>query len=336
MHEAMLYEKLDGNSVKCNLCRHRCTIKDNSRGLCNVRENRSGALYSIFYAKPITMSVDPIEKKPLFHFYPSTTSFSIATLGCNFQCEFCQNWDISQFGRGAELRDTKINASPEKVVESAVEHKCKSISYTYSEPTIFFEYAYDIGVLAHKNDIKNVFVTNAYMTPETIETASDFLDAANVDLKAFKDKTYKQIMKADLNGVLDSIKLMHQRGIWLEVTTLIVPGMNDDPSEIKDIAEFIASIDKGIPWHISRFYPNYKFAEKTPTPIETLESAYQIGKDAGLKYVYLGNVSGHDTESTYCYNCNTKIIERIGYQVNNNLITDNRCPKCNSKIDGCF
>jgi len=335
----MLYERLEGNSVRCFLCRHECRITEGQRGLCRVRENRGGILYSIFYGKPVALSVDPIEKKPLFHFQPGTSSLSIATLGCNFQCEFCQNWDISQYGRMPNLsrHDVSGHLAPETVVQQALRNGCASISYTYSEPTIFLEYARDIGLLARQRGIRNVFVTNGYMTPEAIEECTSFLDAANVDLKAFRNETYRKLIKGNLEGVLDSIRLLKEKGIWIEITTLIVPGMNDGLQEISDIARFVASVDKAIPWHISRFYPNYRFSDREMTPMETLEGAHRAGLEAGLNYVYLGSSPGHDSESTYCPGCRAKLIERVGWRIRLNRIGGNgACPDCQRRIDGVF
>lgn len=333
----MLYEKVAGGKVRCRLCRHLCTIPDGDHGICNVRENHGGVLYSIFYGQPIAMSVDPIEKKPLFHFYPGSKAFSIACPGCNFQCDFCQNYDISQYGRTGTERTPTHEVPPESIVANAKANGCKSISYTYTEPTIFFEYAYDTARLAKKEDIANNFVTNGYMTREAIDTIKPYLDAANIDLKAFRKDTYRKVMKAQLDGVLDSIKYMKEAGIWVEVTTLVVPGMNDSDSELKDIADFLAKTGRDIPWHISRFVPHYKMQNVFPTPIETLRKAYDIGKKAGLRYIYLGNVPGDDTENTFCFSCGEKLITRRGYfVVANKLTTRSECPKCKSKIDGVF
>ncbi len=340
MFEASFYTKSEDRSVDCFLCRHRCHIKEGKSGLCIVRENKGGTLYSIFYGRPCAMAVDPIEKKPLFHFHPASRSFSIATLGCNFQCEFCQNWDISQYGRkdGAP-RDTCSSeiVPPAEIVRSAQEQGCRSISYTYSEPTIFYEYARDIANIAKPLGIDNIFVTNGYMTREMLDDAKDFISAANVDLKSFKDSVYKKVMKGSLDGVLDSISYMHELGIWIEVTTLIVPGMNDSESELKEIAGFIAGVDRSIPWHISRFYPQFKMHDKQATPEATMELAFAAGKDAGLKYIYMGNVPGAGGEDTLCWKCGECLIERTGFYVKKNLLTGkNSCPKCNSKIDGVF
>jgi len=346
MIEAAFYTKNNDNLVICNLCRHNCRIKDGKRGICNVRENKDGRLYSIFYSRPCAMAVDPIEKKPLFHFLPASKSFSIATFGCNFQCDFCQNWDISQYGRGSltdlitykqeSIENRLEEVSPSEVLRRAIGATCKSISYTYSEPTIFYEYARDIAIIAKKVGLKNIFVTNGFMTRSVIDEASAWLDAANIDLKAFKKETYKKVIKADLNGVLDSIAHMKKLGIWIEITTLLVPKLNDDESEITDIANFIAGVGKEIPWHISRFHPQYKMQKVPITPIDKMVKAYEIGKKAGLKYVYLGNVSTRDAEDTFCWNCGKMLIERTGYNIGNNLIRNGRCPTCNSLIDGLF
>ncbi|MBI2974517.1 MAG: AmmeMemoRadiSam system radical SAM enzyme [Deltaproteobacteria bacterium] len=343
MQEAALYSKNPDKSVKCFLCRHNCRIKRGARGLCMVRENIDGTLYSIFYGKPCAIAIDPIEKKPLFHYFPGTKSFSIATMGCNFQCEFCQNWDISQYGRSGQLsavsdQTEKIrDVLPEEIVQGAVENNCKSISYTYSEPTIFYEYARDIAKIAAPLGIKNIFVTNGFMTREMLDEAKNWLDAVNVDLKAFKNETYRKVMKADLNGVLDSIAYIKKLGIWMEITTLIVPQMNDDKKELEEIANFIASVGNDIPWHISRFHPQYKMSDKPATPEDTMQMAYEIGKKAGLKYVYMGNIPGHESESTFCWKCGEKLIERFGYNIGFNKIDAGKsCPKCKVKIDGIF
>jgi pyruvate formate lyase activating enzyme len=334
MHEAMLYNA-EGDKLRCRLCRHNCLIADGKPGICNVRVNNGGTLYTIFYGKPIAMSVDPIEKKPLYHYFPASKAFSIATLGCNFQCPFCQNWDISQFGRAQTGREPAADVSPERIVAQAKANRCKSISYTYTEPTIFFEYAYDCAKLAKKEGIGNNFVTNGYMTREAIDTIKPYLDAANVDLKAFRKDTYRKVMKAQLDGVCDSIKYMKEAGIWVEVTTLVVPKMNDDPAELRDIENFLVEIGRDIPWHISRFYPHYEYDSMEPTPISTLKSAYDIGKKAGLRYIYMGNVSADPSEHTYCYQCGEKLITRSGFFVEENRITEkSTCPKCAAEIDG--
>lgn len=331
----MLYTKEEGDIVDCRLCRHGCRIPEGQTGICNVRVNKGGILYSIFYGKPIAMSIDPIEKKPLFHYHPSSTAFSIATPGCNFQCPFCQNWQISQYGRAETERTVGPDVSPEQIVNEAKHNKCKSISYTYTEPTIFFEYAYDTAKLAKAQGIGNSFVTNGYMTREAIDTIKPYLDAANIDLKAFRKDTYRKYMKAQLDGVLDTIKYMKQEGIWIEVTTLVVPGMNDDVAELRDIATFLVETGRDIPWHVSAFFPHYEFMDHEMTDHNTLKKAYDIGKEAGLRYVYMGNVPGDKTENTYCYNCGELLIGRHGYTVSENKITErSACPKCSTQVDG--
>ena len=332
--EAMLYEKLEDKKVHCFLCSHHCRINDSKYGICSVRKNEKGILYTCIYADAIASHVDPIEKKPLYHFFPGSTAYSIATIGCNFRCGFCQNWQISQASKssGESLRSYELK--PEEVVREAKKALCKSISYTYTEPTIFFEYAYDTARLAKENGLYNTFVTNGYMTKEALDKIKPYLDAANVDLKSFSEKTYNKVCGASLKPVLESIAYMKKLGIWVEVTTLVVPEMNDTKEELKSIAEFIAGTGKEIPWHISRFHPNYEFADGKPTPITSLKMAESIGKDEGLKYVYLGNVA-EDT-NTYCPGCGKLLISRIGYGVGENNISDNKCSKCGSPIEGLW
>ena len=335
MREAMLYSQEKGDAVRCRLCRHGCLIRAGEYGICDVRYNDGGTLRSIFYGKPIAMGVDPIEKKPLYHYKPGTKAFSIATPGCNFRCDFCQNWEISQYRHGSSPEVKMKEVTPEAIVANAKARKCASISYTYTEPTIFFEYAYDTAKLAKAAGVGNTFVTNGYMTREALDTIRPYLDAANVDLKAFRKDTYRKVMKAQLDGVCDSIRYMKELGIWVEVTTLIVPGMNDGESEIRDIANFIVETGRDIPWHISRFTPRYERTDSPPTPMATMKKAYDIGKKAGLRYIYMGNVAGEASENTYCYDCDTKLIEREGFFMEKNLITyKSTCPKCDSKIDG--
>lgn len=335
MKEAMLYSKESDNRVACRLCRHSCRIADGETGICRVRLNEGGTLYSILYGKPVAMGADPIEKKPLFHFHPGTFAFSIATMGCNFQCPFCQNWQISQYGRTVSDRSSSAEVLPAQIVAEAKANKCASISYTYTEPTIFFEYAYDTAKLAKQQGLLNNFVTNGYMTREAIDTIEPYLDAANVDLKSFRKGTYRKFMKAQLDGVLDSIRYMKQKGIWVEVTTLVVTGMNDTEDELRDIATFIVETGRDIPWHISAFFPTYNYTDEAPTDMAILRRAYEIGKEAGLRYVYMGNVPGDTSENTTCYNCDKLLIARHGYHVRENVIAEgSKCPECNAIIDG--
>ncbi|HRR32225.1 MAG TPA: AmmeMemoRadiSam system radical SAM enzyme [Candidatus Sumerlaeia bacterium] len=333
MKEAMLYEKLENLQVRCHLCQHRCTISEGHYGICAVRQNRGGVLYSLVYAKAIASHIDPIEKKPLFHFQPGSTSFSIATVGCNFHCPFCQNSDISQMPR-----DMKEIAGqdfpPESVVRAALRRDCQSISYTYTEPTVYFEYAYDTARQAHAAGLKNVFVSNGYMTPETVKTVAPYLDAINVDLKAFDDDVYRKYIGAELPKILQSIEAIYEAGIWLEITTLIVPSVTDTEAQIQGAAEFIASLNPNIPWHVSRYHPSYKF-NAPPTPTNILKKAYEIGKAAGLRYIYLGNVWG-EGENTYCWKCGALLIARLGFSVSQNRIFNNCCPECGEQIAGRY
>jgi pyruvate formate lyase activating enzyme len=334
MKEAMFYDKLEKQKVRCFLCAHHCLISDGKRGICGVRENRGGTLYSLIYGKIISMNIDPIEKKPLFHFYPASTSFSIATVGCNFKCIHCQNYDISQYPKGHEGIPGE-GVTPEQIVDAAEMAGCKSISYTYTEPTIFFEFAYDCARLAHKKGIKNVFVSNGYTSPEAIRTIAPFLDGNNIDLKG-DDEFYKKICGARLQPVLDTIKLMKELGVWVEVTTLIIPSYNDSEASLNRIAEFIKSVDPAIPWHVTQFYPTYKLLDQPRTPIKTLRQAREIGLKKGLKYVYEGNVPGEGGENTFCPNCGELLIERLGYRIRQYKIKNNHCFKCMVKINGIW
>jgi len=334
MKEAMFYERLEKQKVRCFLCAHHCTISDGKRGICAVRENHEGTLYSLVYGKVISMNTDPIEKKPLFHFYPASTSFSIATVGCNFRCMHCQNYEISQYPK--EYGDIPgEDVTPEQIVAAALKSSCKSISYTYTEPTIFFEFAYDCARLAHEKGIKNVFVSNGYTSPEAVKTIAPYLQGNNIDLKG-NDEFYKKICGARLQPVLDTIKLMKELGVWIEITTLIIPSYNDSEDILKWIAGFIKSVDPAIPWHVTQFYPAYKLLDQPRTPIKTLRRAREIGLEAGLKYVYEGNVPGEGGENTYCPECGELLIERFGFYIRKNKIIDSKCFKCKTRIEGVF
>ncbi len=333
MKEAFLYERLKDEKVRCNLCPHHCIIEEGKRGICGVRENRGGTLYTLVYERAIADSVDPIEKKPFFHFFPNSFAFSIATVGCNFRCSFCQNYDISQFPKEKSEIIGKV-LSPERIVSYAKKNKCKSISYTYTEPTIFFEYAYETAKIAKKEGIKNNFVTNGYISKEALKLISPYLDAADVDLKSFKEEFYKKFCGARLSPVLENLKLMKELGIWVEVTTLIIPTLNDSEDELEKIAEFILSLGEETPWHLSRFYPHYKLTNLPPTPVETLHRAREIGKKVGLNYIYSGNVPGDEGENTFCPNCGKVVIRRYGFQTLENHIKQGKCPDCGAKIAG--
>ncbi|MCJ7666288.1 MAG: AmmeMemoRadiSam system radical SAM enzyme [Actinobacteria bacterium] len=334
MREAYLYTKLKNLKVRCDLCNHRCMIKEGERGKCCVRENIKGKLYSLVYRKLISENIDPIEKKPLFHFHPGSYSLSIATVGCNFKCFFCQNHQISQMPcESGKIEGRDI--SPEDIVEYALKYKCKSISYTYTEPTIYFEYAYDIAKLASSHNIKNIFVTNGFMTKECLGMIEPFLDAANIDLKSFSNKTYVEKIGGRLRPVLDNIIAMKEAGIWIEVTTLIIPGINSSRKELKGIADFLADVDKTIPWHISAYSPQYK-SDLPATGVGIIKDATEIGKKAGLKYVYGGNIGNGRYENTICNGCDETIIERIGFTVVNNHLEKGKCSHCGEAVDGVF
>lgn len=335
LKEAVLWQQAEGGKVRCNLCNWNCLIADGKLGRCCVRKNIAGTLYSLNYDKVCAANPDPIEKKPLFHFQPGSSSFSIACIGCNFQCEFCQNWHISQMA----LEQGRINGqaiTAEEIIKAAVRSGCKSIAYTYTEPTIFMELCADCGRLAKQHGLANVFVSNGYMTGQAIDFAKDWLDGINVDLKAFNEDYYRRLCKAKLAPVLDTIKyIAKETDIWLEVTTLLIPGENDSDEELKKLADFLVTeAGPDVPWHISRFRPDYKYTDSIPTPIETLQRAEQIGKAAGLRYIYPGNVPGARSESTFCYNCNSMLIERAGYRIISNNIKNSRCPQCNTEVAG--
>jgi pyruvate formate lyase activating enzyme len=332
MKEAMLYEKLPKSRVRCHLCAHRCVIAEGKLGVCQVRGNMEGTLYTLVYGRTISQHVDPVEKKPLYHFYPGSKAYSVATPGCNFRCRWCQNADIAHMPREQGVI-AGYKAAPEQIVADARASDSRSIAYTYTEPTVFFEYAYDAARLAHAAGIANVYVTNGYMTTEMLEAFHPYLDAANVDLKAFRNKTYNRYVGAGLEPVLDAMKVMKRLGIWLEVTTLVIPGLNDDPAELRDAAQFVAQeLGPETPWHISRYFPTYKMTDRPPTPIETLQRAQEIGLEEGLRYVYLGNVAGES--NTSCHQCGQLLIRRSGYWIGENHVRDGRCPTCGSSVAG--
>ena len=335
MKEAMLYTPLEEERVQCYLCNHRCIISPSKRGICGVRENRSGRLYTLVFGRAISLNVDPIEKKPLFHLFPGSTSFSIATVGCNFRCLQCQNHEISQMSAN-EGRIEGRTIAPSQIVSLAKEHQCRSISYTYTEPTIYFEYAYETAVIASQEGIKNIFVTNGYMTEEALRKIHPYLDAANVDLKSFQETFYKEVCGARLKPVLETLKLMRQMGIWVEITTLVIPTLNDSEKEFEEIAQFVVSLGPEVPWHISAFYPTYKMTDLPRTSASSLHRAREIGMKAGLRYVYCGNIPGEEGEDTLCPHCGKTVVERTGFRVMKNKIVKGECGYCHSKIDGVW
>ncbi len=357
LYEARFYESLPEGRVLCTLCPHDCRIPDGARGACGIRYNHAGRLYTLVYDKVVAREVNPIEKKPLFHFYPGSTAYSISTVGCNLRCTFCQNWQISQWPKNhlpkhIENSDEKtiepicpqltaigeaIPGEPvtsETLVEAALATGSTSISYTFTEPTIFYELAYDTAVLARTRGLKNNFVSNGFINEAPLRELAKVLDAVNVDLKFFKEESYRRISRARLQPILDAIRLYHQLGVWLEITTLIVPGLNDSEEELRQIAEFIRFVGVEIPWHVTQYYPAYKMRDRPPTPVKTLRRARDIGLETGLRYVYEGNVPGEGGENTYCYKCQTILIERYGFYARYNHIRHGRCPECGTVIDG--
>ncbi len=335
IREAILWDVAEEGGVACHLCAHRCVIKPGKLGVCAVRENRAGRLVTLVYGEVVAAHADPIEKKPLYHFFPGSKALSIATPGCNFRCGFCQNWQISQSPRRKGGGVAGEPFPPEAVVRAAIDEGCRSVSYTYTEPTIFFEYAYDTARLAREAGLLNNFVTNGYMTAEALETIRPVLDAANVDLKAFRDETYKKVCGARLEPVLDTIRRMKALGVWVEVTTLVVPGLNDGAEELAAIARFIASVDPDMPWHISRFHPDYEYTQAPATPVSTLRAAADAGRREGLRHIYVGNVPG-ESEDTACPTCRTVLIRRRGFSVIANILQDSRCPTCGTTLAGRF
>ena len=338
----MLWDRAEGGAVRCNLCAHRCRIAEGKLGFCRVRKNVGGALKTLTYGWVCALHVDPIEKKPLFHFLPGSRSLSIATPGCNFRCSFCQNWQISQQPRQDEdgLDSPSLQTEfipPETIVELARQNRCASISYTYTEPTIFFELAYDTARLARKHGIKNCFVSNGFMTPEAVETIAPVLDAINVDLKFFSEETYRTVCGGALQPVLDCLVNLVRAGVWVEVTTLVVPGMNDSEEELRQIAEFIATrLGPHVPWHVSRFHGDYQQRSAPATPLATLELARDLGLRAGLKYVYGGNAPGQVDERTYCTRCREVLIDRLGFTVENLRLKNGLCPNCQTPAEGVW
>lgn len=333
MMEAVLYDRLEDRQVRCRTCSHFCRIKDGKSGICRVRKNLSGRLMVRTGSRVVAAAVDPIEKKPLYHFLPKSRSFSIAAVGCNFRCSFCQNADIAQVLPEKGRLDSGQNTTPESLVSAAVENGCESISYTYTEPTVFFEMALETAQLASGSGLKNIFVTNGYMSRDALEKAAPFLDAANVDLKAFDDEFYRRFCGGTLSPVLETLEEMKAFNIHVEVTTLLIPGLNDDPEKLRQMAEYIAgTLGPETPWHISRFHPAFRMTDRGSTPLETLERAWQTGKDAGLAYVFVGNAPDMDKSDTECHECGEKLIVRNGYAVRDQLGKNRTCPNCRTNI----
>jgi len=336
MREALFWDELANKQVRCRLCRFFCTIPSGGRGRCRVRENRDGTLYSLVYGRAIAEAVDPVEKKPLNHFLPGRRIYSIATVGCNFHCLHCQNASISQPTAEVVSRVGFI-LSPESAVERAAAEGCAGMAYTYTEPTVFFEYAWEMARLARAGGMKNIFVTNGYTSEEALTAIAPFLDAANVDLKFFSDKNYRQVAGGGLEEVLATLRVYKKLGIWLEITTLVIPGLNDTDEELGGIARFIAGeLGADTPWHVSAFYPTYRMLDKPRTPPETLRRARRIGIGAGLRHVYVGNVRDGEGESTFCPSCHRVVIERSGFGLRGMHLTGGQCAFCGEALAGVW
>jgi pyruvate formate lyase activating enzyme len=329
MHKAMFWKK-EGKSVRCHLCYRGCLIADGAWGFCGIRQNQGGTLFARTYGRACSYEIDPIEKKPFFHFWPGSTSLSFATVGCNFRCLHCQNYTISQAKPGEV---SELDLPPEKIVEMAKKQQCKSISYTYTEPIVFFEYAYDTGVLARKEKLLNTFVTNGYGTPEALKKARDFLDAARIDLKGDKEHYLKVCGGVLIDKVLENIKNTYKLGYHTEIITLVIPGMNDQKEWVEEMAGFLKGLSPDIPWHFTRFYPCYKMLDRPATDAKTLEDMHDWALAAGMRYVYAGNIPGHKYENTYCHKCGELLIQRWSFEITKaNLAKGNKCPACGAKI----
>ncbi len=331
MKSAIFYDSLADNKVQCGLCPHRCVIADGGFGVCGVRKNESGVLRHLYYGEVCAVNLDPIEKKPLYHFYPGAKTYSIALPGCNMRCPFCQNWQISQAVPGQKINTAHI--LPEEIVGEAREQGSSIISYTYTEPIVSYEYVLECMRLAKRNGMKNVLVSNGNILEAPLNEMSDFLDAANIDLKCFTEEGYRYL-GGDLKSVTDSIEFLHKKGVWLEVATLVVPGFNDSDEELSDIAQFIAGVSVDMPWHISAFYPTYKMMDRPPTDVQRIIGAEAIGRKAGINYIYPGNIAKEG--NTFCPKCGKMLIRRIGFVVTENYvtITGGYCPQCKYTVAG--
>ncbi|HQJ75634.1 MAG TPA: AmmeMemoRadiSam system radical SAM enzyme [Bacteroidota bacterium] len=332
--EAKYYNKLDNKKIQCKLCPRECTIDNFERGYCGVRENREGVYYTLVHSQAVTFHVDPVEKKPLFHFLPGEEAFSFATVGCNVECKFCQNWQISQI-RPEQTKNYYI--SPEKIAESTKKNNCKIIAYTYSEPVIFYEYMYDTILAGNKIGLKSVMISNGFINTEPLKKLCEIISAIKIDLKAITESFYKKYVNGELKPVLNSINLIKKSNVWLEIVYLVIPTLNDSEKEFKELSKWIKqNIGTDVPIHFTRFYPQYKLMNLPPTPIKTLNLAKEISESEGLKYVYVGNVPGNPGENTYCPKCKNVLIERTGYVIRSNKIKNNHCSFCNNYIPGVF
>ncbi|MCK4403487.1 MAG: AmmeMemoRadiSam system radical SAM enzyme [candidate division Zixibacteria bacterium] len=336
--EALLYDTPSNGSVRCNICQRRCEIKPQKLGYCHTRFNKQGKLYSLIYSKVSCSMISPIEKKPLFHFYPGSLWLSLGTLGCNLRCPGCQNWDIAHAGMDLSKHEVE-QITPQESIDLAKRHNCKGVSWTYNEPTIWFEYTLDGAKLAKENSLLTNYVTNGFITPEALDMIGPHLDAFRVDIKGFSDEFYKNICHVDdFKGILEVTKRAKEKwGMWVEIITNIIPGYNDDETQLKGIASWVKKeLGEFTPWHLTQFVPHLELAHIPVTPVSTLEKAREIGLNVGLKYVYLGNVWNHPAENTHCHNCQKLLIERKGFYISENHIKDGKCPFCHTSIPGRF
>jgi len=335
MHEAILYEKLSGSRVRCNTCQWRCSINLGGFGVCRMYQNQDGVLYNMNYAKASSVAADPIEKKPLFHFFPASSVFSLGGWGCNFHCQDCQNWEISCSEIDEPWRGSQ-EVQPQAAIELAKRYQCQGIAWTYNEPSIWFEYTLDSAKLAKENNLYTVYVTNGYLTPEALDTIGPYLDAWRVDIKGFTDSFYRELAKISRwRGILEVAKQAKTKwNMHVEVVTNIIPTMNDDDQQLRGIANWIRDeLGELTPWHVTRFYPHHHMDYLPPTPISTLEHAYEIGQEAGLKFVYAGNVPGHQSENTICYSCGRLVVKRFGYQTEVVGLDGPRCKFCGAELN---
>ena len=325
------FKKINNNKIECLLCQNYCKLENDKIGICGVNKNNSGKLENLVYGYPVSLNIDPIEKKPLYHFLPNSTTLSYGTIGCNFKCPFCQNWEISQ----TKNIDKSVVVTPQQIVDLALEYGAKSISHTYNEPTIYYPYAKEIGILAKENGLKNIFVSNGFQSKEMIEDMKTWVDAINIDLKSFNNNYYKKDLKGNLDTILENLKLFYKNKIWIEITTLLIEDINTNKNEIKNIIQFIVKeLDNSIPWHISAFTPNYKMKEHKPTKLKTITDIYDLGIKLGLKNIYFGNIPVPN--ETICPNCNELLILREGFKIIKNLIIDEKCFKCKQNINGIW
>lgn len=333
-HLARHWRGIGGDRVRCELCPRRCEVGSRERGYCGVRRNEDGQLYTLVHSRPCTVRSDPIEKKPLFHYRPGTDAYSLATAGCNLECLFCQNWRISQF-RPDEVQS--IDLPPSQVVSRALAAGARSVACTYSEPIVFYEYMYDIAVEGRRHNLGTVMISNGFIERGPMNELLGVLDGVKIDLKAFRDSFYRELCDGELRPVLDTLRLIRRRGVWLEIVVLIIPTRNDDEGEIRAMARWIRQeLGPDVPLHFSRYHPTYRLTNLPPTPVRTIERLRQVALDAGLRYVYLGNVRGHPAENTRCHSCGHPLIGREGYVIRYNHVSDGRCPECDAPIPGVW